>query len=117
SMLWASSRNYVQERIDIQRNNQEFSEYKFEETIELIVGHTASQEESGIFKGIIKFSNITVRQIMHGRLDVSAVPYGYSFSQLQNYTVQGGYSRMPVYNDSLDNVIGMIYAKDLLPYL
>src|SRR5262249_34975867 len=72
--------------------------------------------EVNIFKGILKFGNITVRQIMRTRMDVSAVPFESTFPQVQKIATDIGYSRMPVYKESLDKISGVIYTKDFLPY-
>ena len=68
-------------------------------------------------KGIVKFGNITVKQIMRSRLDVSGVDYKLSFGDLIKRVEALHYSRLPVYKGSLDQVIGLIYTKDLIPYL
>jgi len=114
SEMLITSSSYIEEKID--DNSSGYSEEDFEQAIELSVGHTATVEEVNIFKGILKFSNITVRQIMRTRLDVSGIPYGYNFQQLQKFVTDAGYSRMPVYKDSLDTIVGMMHSKDLLPY-
>ncbi|MBS1589773.1 MAG: CBS domain-containing protein, partial [Bacteroidetes bacterium] len=80
------------------------------------VGHTATREEVNIFKGILKFGNITVRQIMRTRLDVSGVRFEYTFPQVQKTVLDAGYSRMPVYDSNLDHIKGMIHTKDFLPH-
>lgn len=89
----------------------------FEHAIELTVGHTATKQEVNIFKGILKFSNITVTQIMRTRMDVGGIPFDSSFSEVQKIAIELGYSRMPVYKDSLDKIIGIIHTKDFLPHM
>jgi gliding motility-associated protein GldE len=115
SKMLVSSTSYIEEKIGT-RNPSNISSEDFEHAIELTVGHTATREEVNIFKGILKFGNITVRQIMRTRLDVSGIPYDLSFRQVQLQAVEMGYSRMPVYKESLDKVAGIIHTKDLLPY-
>lgn len=78
----------------------------------------ASPEEKNIMKGIVKFGNITVKQVMRSRLDVSGVDYQSSFSEVLARAGELHYSRLPVmYKNSLDEVAGIINTKDLLPYL
>ncbi len=77
----------------------------------------ASPEEKNIMKGIVKFGNITVRQIMRSRLDVSGVEYELSFGALIRRVEELHYSRLPVYKGSLDEVTGIINTKDLVPYI
>jgi len=89
---------------------------ELEEAIELSIGHAATKEEVDIFKGIMKFGNITVKQIMHPRLDVSAIRENWSFPKVREKILAGGYSRMPVYRNNIDQIVGMVYTKDFLPY-
>lgn len=76
-----------------------------------------SIEEKNILKGVIKFGNITVRQIMRSRLDVNGIPYDMSFGDVVKKVEDLHYSRLPVYKSSLDEIVGVINTKDLLPYL
>ncbi len=77
----------------------------------------ATQEEKNILKGIAKFGNITVRQIMRTRLDVSGVNYTIGFHELIRRVEELHYSRLPVYKDNLDEVVGIINTRDLILYL
>lgn len=88
-----------------------------DEAIELSVNKTASQEEKNILRSIVRFGEITVKQIMHTRLDVSGVDASLSFRDLIGKVGSLHYSRLPVYRDNLDNITGMIYTKDLIPHL
>ncbi|MDB5207208.1 MAG: gldE [Flavisolibacter sp.] len=76
-----------------------------------------SVEEKNILKGVIKFGNITVRQIMRSRLDVNGVEYDASFGDVVKKVEDLHYSRLPVYKTSLDEIVGVLNTKDLLPYL
>jgi putative hemolysin len=75
------------------------------------------EEEQRILAGIYKFAHITVKQIMITRLDVHGVEYDTSFGDLKKRVEELHYSRLPVYKGSLDNIMGIVYTKDLLPYL
>lgn len=90
---------------------------ELDEAIDIKSDEEATQEEKNIMKGIVKFGNITVKQIMRSRLDVSGVEYNSSFGALINRVESLHYSRLPVYKGSLDEVLGVIYTKDLIPYL
>ena len=76
-------------------------------------------EESGksILKGILEFGTITVKQIMKTRLDVSGIVNTATFLELKERIAELHYSRLPVYKDDLDEVIGIIHTKDLMPYI
>ena len=76
-----------------------------------------SVEEKNILKGVIKFGNITVRQIMRSRLDVNGLEYDAAFSDVVKKVEELHYSRLPVYKTSLDEIVGVLNTKDLLPYL
>ncbi len=115
SNILVSSTNYIETKLGNKTSNN-ISNEDFEHAIELTVGHTATREEVNIFKGILKFGSITARQIMRTRMDVSGVPHELSFPEVQKLAIEVGYSRMPVYKESLDKVAGIIYTKDFLPY-
>ncbi len=116
SKLMVSSTSYIEQRIGT-KGVANLTGKDFEHAIELTVGHTATKQEVNIFKGILKFSNITVTQIMRTRMDVGGVPYGITFPEVQKIAIHQGYSRMPVYKESLDKIAGIIYTKDFLPYM
>jgi putative hemolysin len=74
-------------------------------------------EEKNILLGIEKFGNISVKQIMRSRLDVSGIDYNLSFSELIKKIEELHYSRLPVYKNNLDEVIGILNTKDFIPHL
>jgi len=76
-----------------------------------------SVEEKNILKGVIKFGNITVRQIMRSRLDVNGLEHKTNFSDVVKKVEDLHYSRLPIYKTSLDEIVGVLNTKDLLPYL
>jgi gliding motility-associated protein GldE len=75
------------------------------------------KEDKNILKGIIKFGNIDAKEIMKSRIDVIAVDINTSFEELMKIIIDSGHTRIPVYEESFDNVKGILYIKDLLPYL
>ncbi|MEJ7911620.1 MAG: gliding motility-associated protein GldE [Chitinophagaceae bacterium] len=74
-------------------------------------------EEKNILKGIVKFGNITVKQIMRFRLDVNGIDHGTSFSDVIKRVEELHYSRLPVFKVNLDEIVGVLNTKDLLPHL
>ncbi len=76
-----------------------------------------SPEEKNILKGVIKFGNIHVKQVMKERLEVSGLEYGYTFREVIKKTEELHYSRLPVYRNNLDEIVGVMNTKDLLPWL
>ncbi len=78
---------------------------------------TLEVEEHGLIHGLVAFKLINVREIMTPRVDMVSVPLNIKLSELIDLIKDSGYSRIPVYKDDLDNILGILYAKDLLPYL
>jgi gliding motility-associated protein GldE len=99
------------------RSRSPISSADIDEAIELSVKESASTEEKNMLRSIISFGNITARQIMRTRLDVSGIEYNISFKTLIAKVGELHYSRLPVYKGNLDNIAGMIHTKDLLPHL
>jgi putative hemolysin len=87
------------------------------EELDHAIDNDTTEEEKNILKGIIKFGNITVKQIMKTRLDVSGIEDELDFGQLKRKIEELHYSRLPVFKKSLDDIAGMIHTKDLMPYL
>ncbi len=75
------------------------------------------KQEKFILKSIVNFGNTNVKQIMRLRPDMSALDATVNFAELLNKINNWGYSRVPVYRDSLDQIIGVLYIKDLLPHM
>lgn len=90
---------------------------QLDEAIDVSANGNATVEEKNILKGIVKFGNITVKQIMRTRLEVSGIEYNTDFSTLVRRIEELHYSRLPVYKGSLDEVVGVINTKDILPHL
>lgn len=76
-----------------------------------------SDEDHKILKGVVNFGHTFVKQIMTARVDMFSISDDINFSMLINLVKQNGFSRIPVYHKAIDNIIGIIYAKDLLAYL
>ncbi len=85
--------------------------------IDLLPENEATMEEKQILKGIRKFSDTTVKQIMRTRLDVSGIDHSSSFEDVIKKVEELHYSRLPVYNNNLDEMKGMLHTKDLLPHV
>ena len=74
-------------------------------------------EESNILEGIIRFGGETAKEVMTSRLDMVDLDVTATFTEVLDCVVENGYSRVPVYEDSQDNIKGILYIKDLLPHL
>lgn len=97
--------------------NGSYSLEELDHAIDLTTQNTASENEKNILKGIVKFGNITVKQIMKTRVDVHGVDEETTFGELVATVRDLHYSRLPVYKEDLDNVLGMIHTKDMIAYL
>jgi len=78
---------------------------------------TKISEDKQILKGIAKFRNIDAKEIMKSRLDIFAINISTPFSGLLQKILDSGYSRIPIYYQSIDQIQGVLYIKDLLPHL
>lgn len=83
--------------------------------LDITSGH--QPEEKKILKGIATFGHTDVKEIMKPRLDVVSVDLSTTFNKLKAIVVESGYSRIPVYDQSFDDVKGVLYVKDLLPHI
>jgi putative hemolysin len=85
--------------------------------IDLLPETEATSEEKQILKGIRKFGDTEVKQIMRTRMDVSGIGHNCKFDAVLQKVEELNYSRLPVYNGNLDDIAGMLHTKDLLPFL
>lgn len=76
-----------------------------------------TDEEKEILRGIVNFGTLSVKQVMRSRVDISAVDVELTFHELMDFINKSGFSRLPVYRESLDKIEGLLYIKDLLPYI
>lgn len=115
SFLLVSSTSFIDKRIE--RRGHDISKDELSEAIDITTEDNAKQEEKQMLKGIVHLSDTEVSEIMKSRVDVTAVDGSTSFSELIELIKESGYSRIPVYADNFDKITGLIYIKDLLPYL
>jgi len=85
--------------------------------LELTSDENEDKNEKKILEGIVKFGNTDVKQIMRSRIDVTALDQKSSFNLVLKTIRNTGYSRIPIYEKSFDKIKGILYIKDLLPYL
>ncbi|MCC6815676.1 MAG: gliding motility-associated protein GldE [Saprospiraceae bacterium] len=89
-----------------------------DKAIDLAVSEEAGSEmQVDMLKGIIKFNDVYIKQIMRPRTEIFAVDFNLGFNDLIQQVRKNGYSRMPVYQEDLDHMTGILYAKDLIPVL
>jgi putative hemolysin len=90
---------------------------ELDEAIDIKTDEEASPEEKNIMKSIVKFGSISVKQIMRSRLEVNGIDHGSSFADVIRKVQELHYSRLPVYRGNLDEVVGIVNTKDLIPHL
>lgn len=74
-------------------------------------------EEHELIHGLVEFKSVSVREVMTPRVDIDAIPDDATYEEVIKTITESGHSRIPLFNESLDNILGIIYAKDLLPYI
>jgi len=87
------------------------------QALELTGDSDTTDEEHKILKGIVSFGNTDTKQVMRPRMDIFALNEDAQYTDIISEVTTNGYSRIPVYKESIDNVIGVLYVKDLLPYI
>ncbi len=75
------------------------------------------EEEQDLIHGIVSFKTVMAREVMTPRVDVNAVSLSASYDEVVSLIRESGHSRIPLFDENLDNIIGIIYAKDLLPFI
>lgn len=95
--------------------NAEISMEELADAVDLARG--SSQEEHQMLSGIVSFVNTEVDEIMRPRIDITAVDIKSTYEQVKSVIIDSGYSRIPVYDEDLDNIKGALYVKDLLPHI
>lgn len=115
SYLLVNSTSFIEKRL--KRKGYELSMDELTHAIDISSDKDTPADEKKILKGIVKSGNIDVKQIMKPRIDVVAIEGKTSFSDLLAIINEAGYSRIPVYEETLDKIRGVIYIKDLIKYL
>ncbi len=108
------STGFVNRRLQKHRKNISMDEIS--QALELTSEHELSEEKE-ILEGIVKFGNKNVSEIMRSRVDVVAIDIKTEFDEVIRIINDSGFSRIPVYIDSFDNVSGILYIKDILPHV
>ena len=90
---------------------------ELEQILALTKEETTSEEEHKLLEGIIKFGNTDAKQIMRPRMEIVAIENTSNYTEVLQIILHAGYSRIPVYETTFDNIIGILYIKDLLPHL
>lgn len=109
------SSSFLAEKL-VQRKNHVLTMDELEQALEMTGGEEINDEKE-MLQGIIRFSDEQAREIMTPRADIIAIERSATFTQVLGSIVRNNYSRVPVYQDTLDNIRGILYIKDLLPHI
>jgi gliding motility-associated protein GldE len=115
SVFLIASTRFVEKKLKKETTN--ISREDLSQMIELANIQDTTQEEKDLWEGIMSFGETEARQIMRPRIDVFALEDDMSFQEVLNEVSKSGFSRIPVFHENMDNIIGVLFAKDLLPYL
>lgn len=101
----------------IARKGMNISLSELEEAIDITTNEDTPEDEKKILKGIVNFTEVEVKEIMKPRVHITAVENSLRFDEMMKHVLDAGYSRIPVFEDNLDKVVGVLYIKDLLPLI
>ena len=104
----------IERRMRIKSYNVSVDELN--QALELTTKDEESDSQKDILKGIVNFGTLTVPQVMKSRLDITAFDYEIDFHELMDQINKTGYSRIPVYRETIDKIEGILYIKDILPH-
>ncbi|WP_396165276.1 gliding motility-associated protein GldE [Flavobacterium sp.] len=106
---------FIQEKLGKQKTN--FSIDHLSQALELTSTEDTSHEEQKLLEGIVSFGNTDTKQVMSPRIDIFAVEIEETFSDILPKIIEKGYSRIPVYEDNIDHIKGVLFIKDLIPHI
>ena len=101
----------------LSKRQSDFSVEVLSQALELTSSGATTKEEKKILQGIVNFGNTETSQIMCPRMDIFALSSEEDFAEVTDKIIKNGHSRIPVYEDSIDKIIGILYTKDLIPHL
>ncbi|QFZ54743.1 gliding motility-associated protein GldE [Oceanihabitans sp. IOP_32] len=105
----------IHKKLGKQKSN--LSVDQLSQALELTSEDDTTKEEQKILQGIVSFGNTDTKQVMRPRIDIFAVNIEANYADIMPDIIANGYSRIPVYKDNIDSIEGVLYVKDLLPYL
>lgn len=106
---------YLHEKLGRQKSN--ISVDQLSQALGLTSTEDTTSEEQKILEGIVSFGNTDTKQVMSPRIDIFALEMEETFAEIYEKIVDKGYSRIPVYKDSIDHIEGVLFVKDLIPHI
>lgn len=101
----------------LNKKNSDFNVGALSEALALTSKNATTKEEKKILNGIVNFGNTETSKVMCPRMDIFAISIENDFSEILNKIINNGHSRVPVFEENLDNIVGILYIKDLIPHL
>ena len=115
SMPMRSATLFIYDKLGKEKSS--LSVDQLSQALELTSDGDTTKEEQKILEGIVSFGNTDTKQVMRPRIDIFALGEELKFPEVLDEIKKNGYSRIPVFSESIDNVIGVLYVKDVLPYI
>jgi putative hemolysin len=107
--------NFIEAKLGKKKSS--LSVEKLSQALKLTSDKATTKDEQKILQGIVNFGNTETSEIMIPRMDIFAISDNESFNEVVSKIAEKGYSRNPVYHENVDEIVGVLYAKDLLPFL
>ena len=98
----------------IKRKSYTLTTHELNQALEITTDENTSEMEKDILRGILNFGNTSVKSVMKARRDIMALDTEMDFHELMDKVNKNGYSRIPVYTETIDKIEGILYIKDLL---
>lgn len=114
SYFMVNTSTYIERKI---RRYTDIDTDEIEQAIEMTADEDTTQQDINVLKGIVHFGEITARQIMKPRMDIHALDMQWNFNNVLEYIKSSGYSRLPVFEGTIDKIKGVLHVKDILTYL
>ena len=115
SHVLLSISNVIESRV--KRRGYNLSVDDLNTALEITTNEETTEEEKGILKGIVNFGTLSVKQVMRSRMDITALDIETDFHELMDKINKSGFSRIPVYSETIDKIEGILYIKDLLAHI
>ncbi|GAB5398700.1 MAG: gliding motility-associated protein GldE [Aureisphaera sp.] len=106
---------FMEDRFGKRKSN--ISVDQLSQALELTSEEDTTQEEQKILQGIVTFGNTDTKNVMRPRIDIFALSEESPYTEIMPEIIAKGYSRIPVFKESIDHITGVLYVKDLLPHL
>lgn len=102
---------------NVEKKGHDITVDELNQALEITTDENTTDEEKGILKGIVNFSTLTVKQVMKSRMDLTAVDIELDFHELMDKINKSGFSRIPIFNETIDKIEGILYIKDLIGHI